>query len=86
MSEKFYAFIKNNRVMNIAVFASKDDELATRIAQEQNCDNAIWVESDKPHLHSLYDGKAFTPPTPEYLYEIGVLEALPVADNTDIQV
>lgn len=71
--EQHYVFLKNNVVELIAVFASKDEELADRIAIEQNYDDAVWVGEDKPHLYSSYDGKKFTPPTEEYLVERGIL-------------
>jgi len=70
--EQHYAFLKNNRVANIAVFNSKDEELADRVAQEQGFDDAVWVGEDKPVMWSIYDGTTFTPPTLDYLYEIGI--------------
>jgi hypothetical protein len=78
--EQHYAFIKDGRVSNIAVFASQDEELADRIAQEQGYDHAVWVENNPPIKHSSYDGKLFTPPTLDYLYEIGVAQ-----ENTAMQ-
>jgi hypothetical protein len=70
--EQHYVFIKNNRVMQIAVFASQDEELADRVAQEQDFDDAVWVGEDKPAMWSTYDGTSFTAPTIDYLYEIGI--------------
>jgi hypothetical protein len=72
MAEQHYVFIKNNVVEQIAVFASKDEELADRIAIEQGFDDAIWVGEDKPKMFSSYDGKVFTEPTLDYLYERGI--------------
>jgi len=72
--EEHYAFIKNNRVENIAVFASQDEELADLVAQEQGYDDAVWVGEDKPVKYSSYDGTTFTDPTEEYLISIGVME------------
>lgn len=77
--EKHYAFIKDNRVVNIAVFSSEDRELADRIAQEQGYDDAIWVGEDKPVMWSTYDGVFFTPPTDEYLISIGIMNQ-PIID------
>lgn len=77
--EQHYVFIKNNRVENIAVFASQDEELADRIAQEQGCDDAIWVGETIPSMWSTYDGTTFTDPTDEYLISIGIME--PEATN-----
>ncbi len=71
--EKHYAFLKNNRVENIAVFASQDEALADRIAQEQGYDDAVWVGENVPAKWSTYNGSTFTPPTDEYLISIGVL-------------
>ena len=70
--EQHYAFIKNNQVANIAVFASQDEALANRIVQEQDYDNAVWVGENIPALHSSYNGTTFTAPTLDYLYEIGI--------------
>ena len=70
--EQHYVFLKDNRVANIAVFASQDEELADRVTQEQGFDDAVWVGEDKPVMWSTYDGTTFTPPTLDYLYEIGV--------------
>jgi hypothetical protein len=72
--EKHYAFIKDNRVANIAVFASQDEELADRVAQEQGYDDAVWFGTEVPIKYSSYDGTTFTPPTDEYLISIGLLE------------
>jgi hypothetical protein len=70
--EQHYVFLKNNVVEQIAVFASKDEELADRVAIEQGFDDAVWVGEDKPAIFSSYDGKVFTEPTLDYLYERGI--------------
>jgi hypothetical protein len=75
--EKHYAFIKNNRVENILVFASQDEELADRVAQEQGYDDAVWVGENIPARWSTYNGSTFTPPTDEYLISIGILNSTP---------
>jgi hypothetical protein len=72
--EQHYAFLKNNRVENICVFATQDEELADRIAQEQGYDDAVWVGENIPAKWSTYDGTAFTLATKEYLISIGVME------------
>jgi hypothetical protein len=72
--EQYYVFIKENRVKNIAVFASKDEELADHVAQEHGYDDAVWVGEDKPDMWSTYDGTTFTPPTDEYLISIGIID------------
>lgn len=73
--EQHYAFLKDNRVVQIAVFGSQDEELADRIAQEQGFDDAVWVGEEVPHIYSSYNGTIFTPPTEEYLNSIGVMTA-----------
>jgi hypothetical protein len=78
--EQHYVFIKNNVVENIAVFASQDEELADRVAQEQGYDDAVWVGEDRPAMWSTYNGTSFTPPTNEYLISIGILN--PVVEET----
>ena len=70
--EQHYVFIKNNRVENIAVFASQDEELADRVAQEQGYDDAVWVGENIPTKWSTYNGTTFTLPTDEYLISIGI--------------
>jgi hypothetical protein len=70
--EQHYVFLKDNRVQNIAVFASQDEELADRVAQEHGFDDAVWVGETIPAMWSIYDGNSFTPPTIDYLYEIGM--------------
>ena len=79
--EKHYAFIKNNRVENILVFASQDEELADRIVQEQGYDDAVWVEENVPTRWSTYNGSTFTPPTDEYLISIGVISPTEATDE-----
>lgn len=71
--EQYYVFLKNNQVENIAVFGSKDKELADRIAQEQGFDDAVWVGEDKPVMWATYDNGVFTAPTDEYLISIGIM-------------
>ena len=85
--EQHYAFLKNNIVENIAVFASQDEALADAVAQEQGYDDAVWVGTDVPVKWSTYDGTTFTPPTEEYLISIGILtpvvEEVPVEESTE---
>ena len=72
--EQHYVFLKNNRVANIAVFASQDETLADAVAREQGFDDAVWVGTDAPAIWSTYDGTGFTAPTLDYLYEIGIAQ------------
>jgi hypothetical protein len=71
--ELHYAFIKNNIVQQIAVFASQDEELADAVAHEHGFDDAVWVGETAPTMWSTYDGTSFTPPTQEYLISIGII-------------
>jgi hypothetical protein len=71
MAELHYAFIKNGIVEQVAVFAEKNEELADQVARDLNFDDAVWVGEDLPTMYSSYDGKTFTAPTLDYLYERG---------------
>jgi hypothetical protein len=73
MSEQHYAFLKDNRVQNVAVFASQDEALADAVAQEHGFDDAVWVGENTPTMWSTYNGTEFTPPTDEYLISIGIM-------------
>ena len=79
--EQHYAFIKNNRVENIAVFASQDEELADRVAQEQGYDDAVWVGENPPTMWSTYDGTTFTAPTDDYLISIGIMNPITTTEE-----
>jgi hypothetical protein len=79
--EQHYVFLKDNRVANIAVFASQDEALADAVAQEQGFDDAVWVGSQLPAMWSTYDGTTFTEPTLEYLISIGI--QTPVEESTN---
>jgi len=70
--EQYYVFLKNNRVVQVAVFASQDEILADAVAQEHGFDDAVWVGQTIPAMWSTYDGTSFTAPSIDYLYEIGV--------------
>jgi hypothetical protein len=74
MAELHYAFIKNNVVEQIAVFASQDKTLSDAVKQEHGFDDAVWVGENKPAMFSSYDGKVFTEPTLDYLYERGITD------------
>lgn len=72
--EQHYVFLKDNRVANIAVFASQDEALADAVAREHNFDDAVWVGETIPAMWSTYDNGSFTAPTLDYLYEIGIAQ------------
>lgn len=71
--ELYYAFLKDNRVMQVAVFASQDEALADAVIHEHGFDDAVWVGETAPAMWSTYDGTKFTPPTDEYLISIGIM-------------
>lgn len=79
--ELHYAFLKDNRVEQIAVFASQDEALADAVAQEHGFDDAVWVGSNPPAMWSTYDGTEFTLPTEEYLISIGIMN--PVVETPE---
>jgi hypothetical protein len=79
--EQHYVFLKDNRVVQIAVFASQDEALADAVAHEHGFDDAVWVGTDAPAMWSTYDGTIFTPPTDEYLISIGIMT--PVEEPTN---
>lgn len=80
--EQHYAFLKNNRVEQVAVFASQNEALADAVAIEQGFDDAVWVGIDVPAMWSTYNGTIFTAPTDEYLISIGIMNP-PVEEPTD---
>ena len=82
MIELHYVFLKDNRVEQIAVFASQDEALADAVAREHGFDDAVWVGTDTPAMWSIYDGTTFTPPTEEYLISIGIMNQ-PVEEPTN---
>jgi hypothetical protein len=81
--EQHYVFLKNNRVEQIAVFASQDEVLADAVAREQGFDDAVWVGEDKPVMWATYNGTAFTPPTDEYLISIGIMNPVTEEPTND---
>jgi hypothetical protein len=74
--EQHYVFLKDNRVANIAVFASQDEALADAVARDNGYDDSVWVGSTIPAMFSSYNGTTFTPPTYEYLISIGIFEPI----------
>lgn len=81
--EKHYAFIKNNRVVLLAVFESENTEVADLVKSDHGFDSYVWLgDSVMPALHSTYDGATFTPPTDEYLISIEIMNP-PVEEPTE---
>jgi hypothetical protein len=81
MAEKHYVFIKNNKPVNSAVFANKDDILAQQIVDEKGYDSFVWLnELPIPNQDSTWNETTFVSPTIEELTELGVIfqgEVLP---------
>lgn len=75
-SEYMYAFIKNGRVINVAVFAGRDENLANLVARDCEADHVVDCHEAGvvPSVYWSWDGEVFAPPTDEYLIEIGVME------------
>lgn len=73
MAELHYAFIKNGFVEQVAVFAEENEELADQVAHDLGFDDAVWVGENAPTMFSSYDGKTFTDPTVDDLYDRGLL-------------
>jgi hypothetical protein len=80
--EQHYAFLKDNRVVQVAVFGSQDEALADAVAHEHGFDDAVWVGETIPAMWSTYDGTTFTLPTDEYLISIGIMNP-PVVRETE---
>lgn len=79
-TEHEHAFIKDNRVVNIAVFAEHDAELIEKVREQYTADQSICCcdLGSIPTIHSSWDGTSFEYPTQEYLFSIGVIaECLP---------
>jgi hypothetical protein len=81
--EQHYVFLKDNRVQQVAVFASQDEALADAVAIEHGFDDAVWVGADAPAMWSTYDGTTFTAPTDEYLISIGIMNPPVVEEPTE---
>jgi hypothetical protein len=76
--EKHYAFIKDNRLVLVAVFESENTEVADLVKSDHNYDSYVWLgNATPPKLYSSYDGTVFTDPTFEYLLSIGIANPEP---------
>jgi hypothetical protein len=63
MSNKNYAVIKDNVVVNIVVFDDPTEELLELFKNEYNADDILEV-NDSIYNGSTYDGVKFIPPKP----------------------
>lgn len=67
-----YAFIKDNKVVNIAVFDDPTEELLQKFKEESNVDLLISLKDKKVILGSTWDGQDFIDPKP---YESWILNS-----------
>lgn len=74
-----HAFIKDNRVINVAIFAEHDAELIKKVAMDCGAFETVCCcdYESVPTIHSSWNGALFEPPTLEYLFSIGVCSELP---------
>ena len=63
MSELKYAFIKNNTVVNVAIFDNPNENLLNRFILDFNLDDII-LTTEKTQINSTYDGTKFWLPQP----------------------
>lgn len=63
MSEKDYAFIKEGKVINIAVFNDPSEELLNHFKQEFHLDEII-LATEKTTVNGIWDGIKFIPAQP----------------------
>lgn len=76
--EKHYGFIKDNRLVLVAVFESENTDIAELVKSDFNYDSYVWLgDVAPPILYSSYDGTTFTDPTDEYLISIGIMQPAP---------
>jgi hypothetical protein len=79
-----YAFIKDQRVINVLVFGEPNNtELIDQVKESLGADLAISLsdypvtEHGLPAMYWSYVNSTFEPPTEEYLISIGVLSPTP---------
>ena len=63
MTESGYAFVKNNSVVNIAVFDTPSNELLDHFKNEFELDEIV-LATDKTVVGGIYDGTKFWPLQP----------------------
>lgn len=90
VQEYIYAFIKNNRVINVLVFNELDNqELIEQVKISLNADEAVSLynypvnDIGIPSMYWSYTNSKFEPPTEEYLISIGVINtpSIPILDT-----
>lgn len=89
--EYIYAFIKNNRVINVLVFNELDNqELIEQVKISLNADEAVSLynypvnDIGIPSMYWSYTNSTFEPPTEEYLISIGVLNPPIIPPSNDM--
>ncbi len=63
MNKISYAFIKNNQVVNVAVFEDPTNELLDHFKNEFELDKIV-LATDKTEINGTYDGTKFWLPQP----------------------
>lgn len=91
IQEYIYAFIKNNRVINVLVFNELDNqELIEQVKISLNADEAVSLynypvnDIGIPSMYWSYTNSIFEPPTEEYLISIGVLNPPIIPPSNDM--
>ena len=72
MTELKYALLKGNRVENVIVMDKQDDYAIAKHCEIYGFDLFVYLGEGAVAIWSTYDGSSFTPPTLDYLYEIGI--------------
>lgn len=73
MSEHKYAFLKNNRVMNVVIFDAKNDADAEFHKNEYDYDEFIYCENGvAPSMYSVKEKNGFVEADKDFLFSIGL--------------
>jgi hypothetical protein len=81
-----HAMIKDGRVIGKSTFADCNDTATIVLIRdaEWQANEAIPLcgnhEINDACMYATWDGHTFTPPTPEYLFEIGVISEMPIPE------
>jgi hypothetical protein len=73
MAEHKYAFLKDDRVLNVIIFDSKNDLEAEQHKNTYGYDDFIYAGTDKaPAMYSVKLDNDFVPADKDYLFSIGL--------------
>lgn len=70
--EKYYAVLKNDRVMNVIVVEKQNDEEIQKFCDNMGFDEFIFTNNTKLEIHSLRVGTEFVKADYDYLKSIGL--------------